>query len=328
MVDAERWARGAWKSARPHVSPSNRSLYPLIVLVAGLGVALATPGFLTTQNIRSALAIVAITGIAGVGLTAITVSGNLFSVSTGPVATAIALCYAESLRRGVGVAGSFLLAFLLAALIGLLQGGIVAAGMNPIVTTLAIGGALTGLTPMIVKDKIIAINAGGDAWIGQATFAGVSAPIVWFLIVTVVTTVLMKKTGVGRRLYLSGANRATARATGLGPALPTCIAFVGASLAAGLAGIAGSAQVGLVQTNPYLLDTLTFNAITAVLVGGAAVQGGRGSPIGTAIAAVFVGLVNDVVTLRGYSYGVQLAVTGALVVTAMAAYSMISRNQE
>jgi ribose/xylose/arabinose/galactoside ABC-type transport system permease subunit len=83
-----------------------------------------------------------------------------------------------------------------------------------------------------------------------------------------------------------------------------------------------------VQTNPYLLDTLTFNTITAVLVGGAAIQGGKGSPIGTALAAVFVGLVNNVVTLRGYSFGVQLAITGLLVVMAMVAYAMLARVPE
>jgi ribose/xylose/arabinose/galactoside ABC-type transport system permease subunit len=300
----------------------------MLVLAAGLVVAILTPGFLTTQNIRSALALVAVIGIAAVGLTAITVSGNLFSVSTGPVATAVALCYAELLRDGMGVGVSLLVAFLIAALLGLLQGAIVAAGMNPIVTTLAVGGALTGLTPMIVKDQIIAIKAGGDAWIGQATFGGVSAPIVWFILATLCAAIVMQKTRGGRRLYLAGANKRTAQATGLRPATITCMAFVGASVAAGLAGVAGSAQVGLVQTNPYLLDTLTFNTITAVLVGGAVIQGGKGSPIGTALAAVFVGLVNNVVTLRGYSFGVQLAVTGVLVCVAMAAYSMLARAPE
>jgi ribose/xylose/arabinose/galactoside ABC-type transport system permease subunit len=308
------------------LSLSNPALYPMLALVAVLALAMTTQGFLTGQNIKSALDVVAITGIAAVGLTAVTVSGNLFVLSTAAVATAVAIAYAMLLNAGLNVVLCIALALLIALALGLLQGGIVAAGLNPIVTTLAVGGALTGLAPIVTNNQIFELNGGASVWLGQAKLLGVSLPIVEFALVTLVAGLLMGRTRGGRRMYLVGANKHTARATGLRPATATLAAFAAASVAVGLAGIAGSAQVGLVA--PTAFDPLTFDTITAVIVGGAAIQGGSGSPLATAIASIFVGLVTNVVELHGYSYGVQLAVEGVLVCAAVIGYSILARAPE
>jgi ribose transport system permease protein len=305
------------------VSLSNRLLYPILALIVVIAVALATPGFLTGQNIKSTLAVVAITGMAAVGLTAVTISGNLFVLSTAAVGTGAAVAYAMLLNANVAMGLALILALAVAFGLGLLQGGIVAAGLNPIVTTLAVGGAITGLVPSVTHNEILELNAGPAVWLGQHQLAGVPVPIFEFLIIAVIAQVIMKCTKGGRRMYLVGANKETARAAGLRPPMVTLVAFVVASVAVGFAGIVGSAQVGLVT--PDALDPLTFNTITAVVVGGAAIQGGTGSPLATAIASLFVGVVTDVVTLHGYSYGVQLTVEGVLVCAAVAGYSLLSR---
>src|SRR5436190_15835181 len=93
-------------------------IYPLVAVTGALIACLLTPGFLTPYNIKSVLTAASITGIAAIGLTAVTVSGNLFSLSTGGTATVAAITYALLINHGALAAVALLVGLAVSALIG------------------------------------------------------------------------------------------------------------------------------------------------------------------------------------------------------------------
>jgi ribose transport system permease protein len=299
-------------------------MYPFIILAAAAIFVAFTPGFYTSQNIKSVLVLLSATGIAAVGLTAVTVSGNLFSLSTAGCATVVAISYARLIDRGINVVAVTAIVLFGALLLGLVQGVIVSAGMNPIVTTLAVGAILSGLAPLMDNNSTLLLSTRSSTWVGGGIVLNVPVPILIFILVTLLTTILMRGTPGGRRLYLTGANKSAAEASGLRPKLAAWWVFGFASLTAGLAGLIESGEAGTAGTGEF--DFLTFSTITALLVGGVALRGGRGSPLATGIAAIFVALIGNYVALKGYSYGVQATVEGVVVCIAVVGYWVTSSD--
>lgn len=317
-------AAGGWAPGLRSSVLAKPQIYPFIILAAAALFVAFTPGFFTSQNIKSVLVLLSATGIAAVGLTAVTVSGNLFSLSTAGSATVVAIIYARLTDSGINVAAVTVIVLAGAFLLGVVQGVIVSAGMNPIVTTLAVGAILSGLAPLMDNNSTLLLSKGSSTWIGGGIVLDVPVPILVFVLVTIVTAILMRGTPAGRRLYLTGANKSAAEASGLRPKLTAWWVFGFASLAAGLAGLIESGETGTAGAGQF--DFLTFSTITAVLVGGTALRGGRGSPLATAIAAVFVALIGNYVALKGYSYGVQATVEGVVVCIAVVGYWITSSD--
>ncbi len=136
-----------------------------------------------------------------------------------------------------------------------------------------------------------------------------------FLAVTVVFHIVMRRSRFGRQIYLLGENRIAARAAALPVTGLTTAAFAVASLCTAGSGIlvgASSANASLLLTGSY-----TYDAIAAALVGGNAVTGGRGSILRTALGAVFIATIADMLLLRGDSTGAQILVRGIIVVIAV-----------
>lgn len=294
----------------------------LAVVVAGvLAAALTTDGFLTTDNLRAILQTSALTGIVAVAMTPLTLSGNFGSLSTQQSAVLAALLFAYGIRSGWG--GTLTLLFALAVVIatGVVQGLVVAAGLNPIITTLAAGSIMAGAAA--VASSTTNVSMAGNhlpGWVSSRPL-GIPVAVLWFLAVTVVVTYLSKRTVLGRRTTLMGANRETALLSGIPLRSTTVCAFVVLAVGVCIAGMLGAAQVG--YANTLLFPTMTFDVIGAVVVGGAAVRGGYGSPAWSAGGAVLISTINDVLLLHSFGYGSRVALVGALVVVAIVVLQLV-----
>jgi ribose/xylose/arabinose/galactoside ABC-type transport system permease subunit len=108
----------------------------------------------------------------------------------------------------------------------------------------------------------------------------------------------------------------------VGRAAVWSFALLGLTVA--IAGIVTAIQVG--QANASMLDTLTIDVASAVLVGGVAIQGGAGSPAQAAVGALFIALVSNLMVLNGFSAGARDIVSGLLVVGAVVAMHVFSER--
>jgi ribose transport system permease protein len=301
------------------VAPASVGLAVCVILLAG---GLSTPEFLTVDNILFVVRAASITGIVALGMTFVTLSGNFFSISVEQTAAFCSIMFAESLAHGFGLAAGLAIAFGCAVAIGLGQGLVVAGGLNPIVVTLGAGAALYGLAAVITHNEVVNFDSSAAVdWIGTGRPLGVPTQSWAFVLLTIVSTLVLTRSRFGREIYLVGTNREAARASGLSVGKATVVAFTLSAVAAGIAGVFTAAQVTQAPLTQF--DGLNIDVIAAVLVGGTALQGGEGSTLRSALGAVFIALLTNLMLLHNASYGTRLLVTGLVVVFATSAFHLL-----
>jgi ribose/xylose/arabinose/galactoside ABC-type transport system permease subunit len=277
----------------------------LAVIVAGA----LTTRFFSLDNARAILASSAWVGITAIGATVVMIAGSIASLAVAQTATVAAMIFLSTQQFGLPAAIVATLASGVA--ITALQGAVIGFWTaNPIVLTIAAGFAIDGAAIWMsngstVYPKVTAFNGLNDTPLGLPlavyVLLGVTVAAQWFL----------RRTTAGRQLYLIGENPAAARAAGLPIARVTVIAWAVFGVCIALTGIFLAAFN--TSANSDLGGTLSLDAIAAVLVGGTAISGGRGSALRTLGGAVLISAISDLLLLRGFSTGIQLLVKGLLV---------------
>lgn len=293
----------------------------LVLLVFG---SLTQPAFLTTDNIVTVMRAAALTGIAAIGMTFITLSGNFVSLSTEQTAIFSGIIFALALADGWPLVLAILVTMAVALLIGLVQGCVVALGMNAIVTTLGAGAAVIGLASLVTDNRTINTRSDAGAWLGTGRPLGIPVQVIIFLALVALTMVVLKKTTFGRSVMLVGENREAARSSGVGVAVVTVKSFLIAAGFAAVCGILLITQVAQAKTTNFA--GLNIDAVAAVLVGGTAIQGGEGSTLRTALGAFFIALLTNYMLLSQFAYGTRLVITGAVVAVAVVGFHLMRRR--
>ncbi|MDO8212596.1 ABC transporter permease [Conexibacter sp. CPCC 206217] len=305
-------------------SPETMTLLVLLAVLVVLSIA-TTDNFLDVDNLRAIVRAAALTAIVAIGLTFVTLSGNFFSLSLGQTAAACGVVFAMMLRDGWPAGLALLVVLALAVAIGCAQGVVVAAGANPIIVTLGAGGALAGLTGIIAGGKGIATGSTSLDWLGDSRPLGFPIPTYAFVVIAILAVVFLARHRAGRALMLVGSNRLTAAATGLSFRRATVLAFSISAACCAVVAVLTVTQFNRADGGQF--DDLTFDALAAVLVGGAALQGGEGSPAGTALGALFIATLANFMVLHDYSYGVRLTIQGVVVVLAVTAFHIMRQRR-
>ena len=289
--------------------PGSLAVALAVLVVVLLPVAVTTERFLTLGNARAILASAALVGITAIGATLVMIAGSAVSMAASQTATVVAMVFLATLDQGLLVAT--LLALLGGVVLTAVQG--LAVGYweaNPIVLTIAAGFAIGGGAIWFSGGTPVSAASGGYDVL-NATPLGLPLAVYVLLVLAVLAEWILRRTTAGRQLYLVGENRAAARAAGLPVGRVTVVAWAFFGLCLAITGVFLAAFNTSATTN--LAGTLTLDAIAAVLVGGTAIAGGKGSALRTLGGAVLISVISDVLLLRGYSTGVQILVKGILV---------------
>lgn len=305
-------------------APRELTVRPTVLLTSGAGVigvitavlagaaAVAVPSFATASNLRALLLSVALTGIAAVGLSLITIVGRVFALSIASMIAVSTIVFAHTLMWGPATA--FVLTTVLGLVLGAAQGFVVGVlRADPIITTIAFSAILLGLGQVATGGKTV-VGEGGTGVLNGAVL-GVPFQVLVFLGATAALWFWHRRTIAGRRITLIGLNERAALVSGVNPAPYIVLCFVIFGALVGIAGALLAAQSG--QGNVLLGGTFGFDVIIAVVVGGVVVTGGAGSPFGAAVGGLFVGLLGNILALMGLTYETQLVVKGVLVLIAV-----------
>jgi ribose/xylose/arabinose/galactoside ABC-type transport system permease subunit len=249
-------------------------------------------------------------------MTAVTLSGHFFSLSTEQSALLGAMLFAALVGSGVPVVLGLLLTLAIVAATGAVQGVVVAIGLNPIITTLAAGSVIGGAVAGMSHNESIMTGDAQVSWLGTAQPFGIPAAVVIFALVTLICTLLSSGTVLGRQTLLTGANSKSAVVAGVPVKRIAVVVFAMVSAGSGLAGIMTASTLGYASTQMFA--TLTFDVIAAVLVGGTSIQGGAGSPLRSAGGAILISEINSLMLLHNMGAGERITVQGALVLTVIA----------
>ena len=315
-------ANPAWTWRRASVPLAVAGAVMVLALVGWL----TTPEFVTYRNMQSIVRSAALIGIIAVTMTGITMAGSFFSLSVSQTAAMAAIGFAAFMSWGWPVWAAVLVTFLIAAAVGAAQGGAVALGGNPIVVTLAVGAVLFGMGAWLTDNKTVRTGTDAADWIGTSRPLGVPTQTWAFIVITAIAATVLARTRFGRELTLVGANRLAAAASGLRPTRITVYVFLVSSLGAALAGIFTSAQFGQGRLDQF--DGADIDSIAAILVGGAAIQGGEGSALRTAIGAVFIAGLQNLMVLRGFSFGVRVFFVGLAILISVSAFTVLRNRRQ
>ena len=202
------------------------------------------------------------------------------------------------------------------ALAGLLNGiAITKLKITPIIATLAVNALLIGAIQSYTKAAPKSSTENLSSFMIDKTL-GIPNTVYIAAVFVIIAAFVLGRTVVGRRFVAIGASPDASRAAGLPVTRYVIVTYVLAALCYGAAGIVLAGYISLPNTdvgNPYLLST-----ITAVVVGGTALGGGRGRLVGTAVAAVFLSQLNVFLSATGAPASVLLLVQSAAIALAAA----------
>jgi erythritol transport system permease protein len=210
------------------------------------------------------------------------------------------------------------------ALVGLVNGLLVAKlNIAPFIATLGMLYVARGLA-LVISNGLTFTRLDGDPTLGNTGFLtvfraralGIPAPI-WFMIAfAIIFSILLTKTPFGRWLYAVGGNERAAELSGVPVAKVKTWVYVLSGICAAVVGLLLAAD--LTAATPRSGELYELNAIGAVVIGGAALSGGRGTIRGTLIGAFVIGFLVDGLVLVGVSVFWQQVIKGAVIILAVA----------
>jgi ribose/xylose/arabinose/galactoside ABC-type transport system permease subunit len=278
--------------------------------------ALSTETFATTDNLRVILENAAVPALIACGVTVGILAGQ-FDLSVGGtfgVAGVVGAVVANEAGAVAAVAAAVLTGLGLGAVNGLLVARV---GIQSFLVTLATGFVILGLG--------LVATGGTSSWsitdyeslspIAQETFAGVQVRCWVVLAIFVGIAAVLTRTRAGRTVYAVGGNANAARIAGVRTRLVVFATFLVSGACAGLAGIIAAADTGVAQSNGGA--GMEFSAITAVIVGGTSVMGGRGSVWRTLVGVLLLGVISNGFTLLYVDPLYNSLVQGAIILAAI-----------
>lgn len=274
------------------------------------------PNFFSGTNFLNVLNSTAITGIIAFGMTMIIITGAIdLSVGSLVALTSVIIC--QCINDGIPSLIAVLLAFVACGMFGLINSFFVSKlKINAFIITMGTMSVVRGLAYIIIGGRPKPFEAPWIRYFGKEKLFGVIPyPVVFMLITVALVWYILKHTQFGRNVYAIGNNAETARLSGINVLKTRTLVFVIMSLLCAVAGFLLTAQAyaGIPQSGEgYELD-----AITAVVLGGAAMEGGSGTVLGTLLGTIIVAIVMNGMNLLSVPYFYQLLVKGIIVIAAM-----------
>lgn len=299
--------------------------YGIVAVFVGLVVVLVAtvPQFRTVANLTNVLQQNSVIGIIACAMTFAIVAGG-FDLSVGAGA-ALASVVGATLMIEAGIPFGVVGALAAGLLLGLVNGLLIAyVGINPFVSTLGTATIVRGLiyvatnaTPLFgVPMGFTVVGLGRTGPLPNATWI--------FLVVAALLTVALHQTRFGHYVYAVGGNEAAAGEMGINVRRVKLAVYALVGVSAAIAGVILTGQTASGQPQAALNYELT--AITAVIVGGASLGGGRGSIGGTIVGVFLLGLVSNALNLYGVSAFWQPVATGLILVGAVGVDSASRRR--
>lgn len=315
------------QASRERVAGLLQSYGAAIVLVILIIVgSVAFPTFATTGNFANILTQSSFLLIVGAGMTFVILTGGI-DLSVGSVFALGGVLGAYG--STFGLFGALLFPLVVCGLIGAVQGALIAyARMAPFIVTLA---GLLG-----VRGLVLASTDGGSTTplitdpgvkaLGQSSFGGLHWSVVIAVVVVVVGSILLSRSRGGQSVLAVGGSESAATLMGLPVARVKFSVYVISGLCAGLAGALNAAYSS--SGVPTVGVGLELNAISAVVIGGTLLAGGRGNIVGTVAGVLLLSVIQNLINQVGsLSSSVQAVVSGGFLAVVVIIQTVLSRTQ-
>ncbi|RCG25850.1 ABC transporter permease [Sphaerisporangium album] len=328
--------RGASASGAVRRLPVQGQQLALVLLIALLaaGFTSRAPEFLSLDSIENLLRSASMFGIVGLGMTVVIISCG----SLGGIDLSVGSMMALGGAIGAGLLGTaftaanpvqlpavltVLIALLVTALLGAASGLLISRlKLAPFAVTLGMMSVARGLTYLMVAFAIGSSNTAGITfsdplfdWFGLTNIGPVPAVTVLFLVLAALIAFVLKATPFGRRLFVLGGNAENARLAGINVRRTIVIVFAISGLLAGLGGLILTGRLS--SASPLAANGYELEVIMVAVIGGTSLSGGRGSILGTVLAAILVSEIDTGLDMMNVPSFNQYLIKGTILVVAV-----------
>ena len=273
----------------------------IAVIVASIGLSFMTDAFATSKNLYNITRNVTFVAIIALGMTLVIITGGI-DLSVGSVLCLCSMVLAVVMHAGysieIGIAASIATALIVGAINGVLiayvglPSFVVTLGMLSIARSLAM--VASGNTVVFEfgpdHDKLLAL--GGGAWL-----FGIANPVIYMVVLGLITAFVLRFTQFGRYLFAIGGNEQAATMTGVPVRMIKVVVYMISAVSAGIAGIVQTGWLGAVTTN--IGTGMELQVIAAAVIGGANLAGGGGTALGAIIGAMLIEVIRNSLGLLG-----------------------------
>jgi rhamnose transport system permease protein len=281
-----------------------------------LGVlAFLAPGFYTRENLSDLLLANMPVLIIALGMTLVILTGHI-DISVGTMFAICGVAAGEFAKLGLPAVGAGIMACVVGAILGAINGALVAYARIPsIVVTLAAMVAFRDALRWITQGAWVQDLPANFQWLG--TTQGVSDAITFFIAAALSLGIGwgLQNLPAGRNVYATGSNENAARLAGIDSPLVVFLVFTILGALTGCAATLNAIRFNQIPSNAGI--GLEMKVITAVVVGGTAITGGRGSILGTLLGVTLLGIISPALTFLGFSAYWERAIQGLIILCAV-----------
>ena len=286
--------------------------------------AVISPHFLSKINLSNLLLQISTTGIISVGVMFVMLTGE-FDISVGSLMAFYGILSIQ-LTNKFGYWSALVAIIPLALIIGCIYGTLVAkVKINSFVVTL--GGMLfyRGLGYILCNSEPVSATNRVYGWIGMNSFLGLNYVVYVFLILTLISYFLLRKTNFGRNIMATGGNYDVAKASGVNVDFYKYSTYVICAFTAMLAGMLAASR--LLRAMPNAGEDASMTAISSVVIGGVSMAGGEGGALQMLLGVFLLGLINNILNMLGVNAYYQQFIRGAILII-IVCFDRFYRNKD
>lgn len=303
----------------------------LVLLLVVFGV--TQPGFISPQTLADSTFNYSEKGVLALALALLIVCGEI-DLSIAAILALSSLAMGYAMQAGAGPAGIVVAALMTGGIAGALNGWLVTQYKLPsIVVTIGTLSLYRGVAQVLLGDKSMSgypevFSTFGNGYVGEIIdVRWLTLPIefVVFVVCAIAVGLVLHRTVIGRRLFAIGANPIASRFSGIEVDRYRFFLFVFSGLMAALAAIMLTGRIG--STRPNIAMGWELDAITMVILGGVAIEGGRGSIVGVILAVLLLGLLTFAMGMANVTGIVMSMLIGILLIVAMVLPRLLRRKR-
>ena len=319
-----RWAGsvawGAYRGDNPGILIS-----AMLVLIAIFAYLLRDTGFMSPINLLSIVRVSTTITIMSIAIVFVLCAGEI-DLSIAAIVPVSALITALMLSWNYNFLLAALTGVMFGAGVGFLNGlAVVFFKIPSFVVTLGSMGIMQGLAQIVTNASTVSIaNDPFFFWFGGGSVGPIPILAFWSLGGLIIGSVILSRTAMGRRVLATGANAAAARFSGIRTGRVKVGVLTASGAAGGLAGVLYDGQYAAANFTIGANDLLSV--ISAAIIGGAALEGGKGTVLGAVVASLLVGTLNNALVLIGFGAPQQVMVQGVIIVAAVVVSSRPGRR--
>ena len=275
-----------------------------------------SPYFLRKNNILNVLISTSSNIYLACAMTVVIISAGI-DISVGSVIAFSGVMSAISIAWfHLPLAAAILIGMAAGLLIGVLNGAIISTtAIPPFIVTLATMNIARGLAYICTNGQPVRVMSNAFNFIGSGYIMGIPMPVIYFIIIFIISILILNQTKLGRYIYAIGGNPEAARFAGVKTRRVKFFVYSFSGLMAGIAGVVLASR--MYSGQPTAGNGAEMDAIAAVVLGGTSFMGGSGKLGGTLIGALVMGVLNNALNLLNVNSFWQYIVKGFIILLAV-----------